>query len=66
MAIGLLSALPAPPLNWTRWARLAGLGLAGAGILALTASTQPRTSLGRTLMGAGLPDTAAWVLDDPA
>lgn len=66
MAIGLLSALPAPPRDWTRWARLAGLGLAGAGILALTASTQPRTSLGRALMGAGLPGAAAWVLDDPA
>ncbi|KQP77613.1 hypothetical protein ASF60_06450 [Methylobacterium sp. Leaf113] len=66
MAIGLLSALPAPPRDWTRWARLAGLGLAGAGILALTASTQPRTNLGRTLMGAGLPGAAAWVLDDPA
>jgi tetratricopeptide (TPR) repeat protein len=67
MALGVLSdRRPALPRDWTRWARLAALGLAGAGILALTATAQPRTSLGRALLGAGLPGAAAWVLDDPA
>jgi len=67
MALGVLSdRLPALPRDWTRWARLAALGLAGAGILALTATAQPRTSLGRALLGASLPGAAAWVFDDPA
>ena len=60
-------AFPFPrPRRWTTWARLAGLGLAGVGILGLAGVSQPRTGLGRTLMGLGLPGAAAAILDDPA
>ncbi|MCJ2034207.1 tetratricopeptide repeat protein [Methylobacterium sp. J-068] len=66
MAIGPLSArLPALPRHWRRRARLGALGLAGLAILGLTATAQPRTGLGRALMGIGLPGAAAFVLDDP-
>jgi len=54
------------PRRWRVAARLAGLGLAGAGILGLTLVSEPRTGLGRTLMAMGLPGAAAHVLDDPA
>ncbi|NEU10652.1 tetratricopeptide repeat protein [Methylobacterium sp. BTF04] len=58
--------LPAFPLGWTVWARAAGLAAATVGLLALASVSQPRTSLGRTLMGLGLPGAAAAILDDPA
>ena len=54
------------PRRWRRFARLAGLGLAGVGILGLLLMSEPRTSLGRLLMAVGLPDAAAGVLTDPA
>lgn len=63
-----IAALPrrAFPRRWRAYARVAGLGLAGAGILGLMLVSEPRTSLGRLLMAIGLPDAAAGVLTDPA
>ncbi|WP_420847346.1 tetratricopeptide repeat protein [Methylobacterium organophilum] len=52
--------------RWRRHARLAGLVLAGAGILGLSLVSEPRTGLGRALMGLGLPGLAAAVITDPA
>ncbi|TXN19894.1 tetratricopeptide repeat protein [Methylobacterium sp. WL30] len=52
--------------GWRRWARTFGLAAAGAGILALMLVSQPRTGLGRLLIGVGLPSAALAVLDDPA
>jgi len=46
--------------------RLAGLGLAGLGLLALAAVSEPRNGLGRLLIGLGAPGLAAQVLADPA
>ncbi|MEL6061602.1 MULTISPECIES: tetratricopeptide repeat protein [unclassified Methylobacterium] len=54
------------PPRWRRLARIAGLGLAGFGLLALLAVSQPRTGFGRLLMGLGLPGLAADVFADPA
>ncbi|MCJ2089443.1 tetratricopeptide repeat protein [Methylobacterium sp. E-005] len=54
------------PPRWRRLARIAGLGLAGLGLLALLAVSQPRTGFGRLLMGIGLPGLAADVFADPA
>ncbi len=54
------------PPRWRRLARIAGLGLAGLGLLALLAVSQPRTGFGRLLMGVGLPGLAADVFADPA
>ena len=54
------------PRRWTGWARVAGIALASAGILGLALVSEPRTSLGRTLMSLGLPGAALLVLDDPA
>ena len=54
------------PPRWRRLARVAGLALAGTGLLALLAVSQPRTGFGRLLMGLGLPGLAADVLVDPA
>lgn len=64
-----LAALPIPAAlsrRWRRSARIVGIALAGAGILGLTLVSQPRTSLGRLLMGIGFPSAAAAILDDPA
>ncbi|HEV7438596.1 MAG TPA: tetratricopeptide repeat protein [Methylobacterium sp.] len=52
--------------RWRPWARVGGLGLAGAAILGLALVSHPRTGLGRLLMGIGLPGAAAAILDDPA
>ena len=52
--------------NWRKHARLAGLCLAGLGLLGLMLVSEPRTSLGRLLMAVGLPNAALAVLDDPA
>ena len=52
--------------RWRLYARLAGLGLAGAGILALMLISEPRTGLGRLLITVGLPDAASGILTDPA
>lgn len=52
--------------RWRLWARIGGMAAAGAGILALALVSQPRTGLGRLLMGIGLPSLAVAVLDDPA
>lgn len=52
--------------GFRRYARLGGLGLAGAGILALTLVSEPRTGLARLLMGIGLPDAAVAILTDEA
>ncbi|MHB2211035.1 tetratricopeptide repeat protein [Methylobacterium sp. CM6257] len=66
-ATGLAAPLRAGlPPRWRRRARTAGLALAGVGLLALLAVSQPRTGFGRLLMGLGLPGLAADVLDDPA
>lgn len=54
------------PRHWTGWARIAGITLAGAGILGLTLVSEPRTTLGRSLMSLGLPNAAAIILADPA
>ena len=54
------------PPRWRRLARIAGLALAGFGLLALLAVSQPRTGFGRLLMGLGLPGLAADVFHDPA
>ncbi|SDA24521.1 Tetratricopeptide repeat-containing protein [Methylobacterium sp. UNC378MF] len=54
------------PPRWRRLARIAGLALAGIGLLALLAVSQPRTGFGRLLMGLGLPGLAADVFADPA
>jgi tetratricopeptide (TPR) repeat protein len=54
------------PPRWRHRARVAGLALAGLGLLALLAVSQPRTGFGRLLIGLGLPGLAAHVLDDPA
>lgn len=54
------------PPRWRRLARIAGLALAGIGLLALLAVSQPRTGFGRLLMGLGLPGLAADVFVDPA
>ncbi|KOX41809.1 tetratricopeptide repeat protein [Methylobacterium sp. B1] len=54
------------PPRWRRRARIAGLALAGIGLLALLAVSQPRTGFGRLLMGLGLPGLAADVFVDPA
>ena len=54
------------PPRWRRLARIAGLALAGLGLLALLAVSQPRTGFGRLLMGIGLPGLAADVFADPA
>ena len=64
-------AIPLPralalPGRWRRYARAGGLLLAGAGILALGALSEPRTGFGRLLMGLGLPGLAAQVIADPA
>ncbi|GEP02854.1 tetratricopeptide repeat protein [Methylobacterium oxalidis] len=65
-ALPLRPALAALPRGWRRLARLGGLALAGAGILALALVSEPRTGFGRLLMGVGLPDLAARVISDPA
>ncbi|MDP4022692.1 tetratricopeptide repeat protein [Methylobacterium sp. NEAU 140] len=52
--------------GWGRRARIAGLGLAGLGLLGGLALSEPRTGLGRVLMGLGLPGLAADVIADPA
>nr|WP_238183172.1 tetratricopeptide repeat protein [Methylobacterium trifolii] len=52
--------------TWRRRARIGGLGLAGAAILGLALVSQPRTGLGRLLMGVGLPGAAAAIIADPA
>lgn len=54
------------PAGWAFRARAAGLALAAIGILGLATVSQPRTNLGRALMGLGLPGAAAAILDDPA
>ena len=54
------------PRRWRHWLRLAGLGLAGAGIIALILVSHPRITLGRLLMTFGMPGAAAQVFDDPA
>ncbi|MGX5774063.1 tetratricopeptide repeat protein [Methylorubrum zatmanii] len=54
------------PRHWRRLARIAGLALAGAGILGLLLVSEPRTTLGRLLMAAGLPGAALTVFDQPA
>ncbi|MGU3536384.1 tetratricopeptide repeat protein [Methylobacterium sp. A54F] len=72
LATSLAGTLPARPVlqaltrNWRRRLRVAGLGLAGIGILGLAAVSEPRTGLGRLLMGLGLPGVAAEVFADPA
>ncbi|CAA2156912.1 hypothetical protein MBRA_02344 [Methylobacterium brachiatum] len=43
------------PAGWRRLARIAGLALAGLGLVALLAVSQPRTGLGRLLMALGRP-----------
>lgn len=62
--------LPVPalalPRGWGIWMRMTGTVLAGAGLAGLVLVSQPRTGLGRALMGVGLPDAAAFVLADPA
>ncbi len=66
-AIPLRQALPrAFPRNWRRLARVAGLALAGLGILGLLLIAEPRTTLGRLLMAAGLPGAALSVFEAPA
>ncbi len=64
-----LSALPfrgaAFPQRWRLYARLVGLGLAGAGILALTLVSEPRTGFGRLLMASGLSNVAADIMAEP-
>ena len=61
---GLVAPLRAGlPPHWRHRARVAGLALAGLGLLALLAVSQPRTGFGRLLMGLGLPGLAAHVLD---
>ncbi|WP_375453413.1 tetratricopeptide repeat protein [uncultured Methylobacterium sp.] len=52
--------------RWRLWAQIGGMALAGAGLLALALVSQPRTGLGRLLMGIGLPSLAVAVLDEPA
>lgn len=54
------------PRRWRLYARTGGLVIAGIGILALGALSQPRTGFGRLLMGIGLPGLAAQVIADPA
>ncbi|KQP00049.1 tetratricopeptide repeat protein [Methylorubrum extorquens] len=54
------------PRNWRRLARIAGLALAGGGLLGLLLVSEPRTTLGRFLMAAGLPGAAVQVFDTPA
>jgi tetratricopeptide (TPR) repeat protein len=54
------------PRRWDVLARAAGLALAGAAILGLALVSQPRTGLGRMLMGIGLPNAAVAILADPA
>lgn len=61
-----LPATLALPRRWRRHARGAGLALAGAGLVALCALTEPRTGLGRLLMGVGLPGLASGIIADPA
>ncbi|GJD88721.1 hypothetical protein BHAOGJBA_2242 [Methylobacterium hispanicum] len=61
-----LPAALALPRRWRRHARGAGLALAGAGLVALCALTEPRTGLGRLLMGVGLPGLASGIIADPA
>ncbi|GLS42418.1 tetratricopeptide repeat protein [Methylobacterium brachythecii] len=58
-----LAALPVAR-RWRRHARLAGLGLVGAGILSLMLVSNPRNSLGRLLMAGGLPSLAAGIMSD--
>lgn len=52
--------------RWRRHARLAGIALAGAGVLGLMLVNEPRTSFGRLLMAFGLPGAASGVIADPA
>lgn len=54
------------PRRWDVLARAAGLALAGAAIFGLALVSQPRTGLGRVLMGIGLSNAAVAVLEDPA
>ena len=54
------------PPGWRRFARMAGLALAGLGLVALLAVSQPRTGFGRLLMALGLPGLAADLIVDPA
>ncbi|WP_375466128.1 tetratricopeptide repeat protein [uncultured Methylobacterium sp.] len=66
VAIGSAPLRAAFSRRWRRWARVGGIAAAGAGILGLAVVSQPRTGLGRLLMGLGLPALALAVLDDPA
>uniref|UniRef100_UPI001E4D7B02 tetratricopeptide repeat protein n=1 Tax=Methylobacterium sp. Leaf118 TaxID=2876562 RepID=UPI001E4D7B02 len=54
------------PRPWRRAARITGLALAGAGILSLMLVSEPRTTLGRALLAAGLPGAALGVFEAPA
>lgn len=54
------------PRHWRRLARLAGLALAGIGIVGLLLIADPRTSLGRLLMATGFPGAAVSVFEAPA
>ncbi|AWI87492.1 hypothetical protein C0214_03650 [Methylobacterium sp. DM1] len=66
-ATPLRRALPkAFPRHWRKLARIAGLTLAGLGILSLLLVSEPRTTLGRVLMAVGLPGAAVRVFDVPA
>lgn len=66
-ATPLLRGVPrAFPRHWRRLARIAGLALAGAGILGLMLLSEPRTSLGRLLMASGFPGAAVSVFDQTA
>ncbi|GAA0253358.1 hypothetical protein LNAOJCKE_2818 [Methylorubrum aminovorans] len=66
-ATPLRRALPiAFPRHWRKLARIAGLTLAGLGILSLLLVSEPRTTLGRFLMAVGLPGAAVRVFDVPA
>lgn len=67
--LGVRTSLPVSAVwsqRWRRSARLAGIALAGAGLLGLALVSQPRNGLGRLLIGVGLPGAAAAVLSDPA
>lgn len=61
-----LPAALALPRRWRLYARTGGLALAGTGLLTLSALSEPRTGLGRLLMGIGLPGLAAEIIADPA
>lgn len=66
-AMPLRQALPrAFPRHRRKLARLAGLVLAGAGLLGLLFVSEPRTTLGRFLMAAGFPGAALHVFETPA